>query len=67
MLPSQPLLLCQCSMLKIVAYKWIWVKRHSWDEYKKRVQMPVYEDLGKGASRDSVWFTLHRSEKTLED
>jgi hypothetical protein len=54
-------------MLKITGYKWCWVKRHSWDEYKKRVQMPIYEDLGKGASRDAHWFTLHREEKNLEE
>ena len=56
-----------CPMLKVIGYKSVWVKKHSWWKYKKREMQPIYEDLGKGASRDEIWTTMHRCEKNLED
>ena len=50
----------------VKGYKCIWRKKRSWNRYKKKMWMPIYQDIGPGGSKDGIWFSMHRNEKGLE-
>ena len=50
----------------VIGYKCRWIKRRPWRRYKTKTWMPIYQDIGPGGSKDNIWFTMHRQEKTQE-